>query len=708
MAHIANCLMDSDTDDLPLNLNNYIAKAVSPQNSNESLGRASPSGEKPFAWRMQHPERKYQLFPRDRQAAAATGKALDPEQAFALAMGQNSEKSEKVTAGTGLRIRIKEHNLIRRRKISVPELGPMTTVQEVAMDSPTIPGRPPIHERSISAPGNSWKPHNLLADYLAPARPQVVDERCEVTTVSRTNGEVQRPQNEARQPLSPKSLTPLVIPTTNSAVPRLTRQMSLNRLRCGGTPVEVPVRSARTDDSPRARTPFTPLSSTLTTPRSAATTAVTASTLPTPVSAPIENRASPKPWERTAHCAAVNTPKESSPEDSATPKAEVDEPTSSAPLGHRRHQSESGSIMERGRPRKRSDLAGAPSLRRTDSKRNKSSERRAFEQLPKGWKASDAVNMLSHAEASALQKQALQQAARFEVLRKEDVDSLSLELRQLDERTEYLRRTYTSLRAGRRNLHTRICQYLRSPRTAKFSPDSMLKQEEALAELDTSIDEWVNKLEQAENRRTRVRQKLLEHVAAAATLAVPTGDVVGVSESLQLAMGVRPLNAANISTPPRSPTKTGFTHSSSSPSPQRVVAQVPSTIIEQPFCEEAASAKATNTESPPSLRRAETIRIYADNDVYALLADVENAISKMGGRDSPTKEEPLPEVERKKVNRTISHEVLRSSPARKPVPISKLEAKTSSSSLSSVSTPPATEPAAEEIYLTSAVFKPER
>jgi hypothetical protein len=84
---------------------------------------------------MQHPERKYQLFPRDRQPAAAPGKALDPEQAFALAMGQNGEKGEKSPAGTGLRIRIKEHNLIRRRKISVPELGPMTTVQEISMDS---------------------------------------------------------------------------------------------------------------------------------------------------------------------------------------------------------------------------------------------------------------------------------------------------------------------------------------------------------------------------------------------------------------------------------------------------------------------------------------------------------------------------------------------------------------------------------------------
>ena len=84
---------------------------------------------------MQHPERKYQLFPKDRQGTASSGKALDPGQAFALAMSQNGEKGDKMAAGAGLRIRIKEHNLIRRRKISVPELGPMTTVQEVTMDS---------------------------------------------------------------------------------------------------------------------------------------------------------------------------------------------------------------------------------------------------------------------------------------------------------------------------------------------------------------------------------------------------------------------------------------------------------------------------------------------------------------------------------------------------------------------------------------------
>ncbi|KAL8965762.1 MAG: hypothetical protein Q9183_003697 [Haloplaca sp. 2 TL-2023] len=53
---------------------------------------------------------------------------------------------------------------------------------------------------------------------------------------------------------------------------------------------------------------------------------------------------------------------------------------------------------------------------------------------------------------------------------------------------------------------------------ANFSRESILKQEEALADIDDSIDDWIRKSEQAENRRTRVRQKLLEHVAAALTL----------------------------------------------------------------------------------------------------------------------------------------------------------------------------------------------
>lgn len=100
-------------------------------------------------------------------------------------------------------------------------------------------------------------------------------------------------------------------------------------------------------------------------------------------------------------------------------------PKSVSNIGHKRSQSETGSIMERGRPRKRSETCGGTILKRSCSKRSKSAERRAFEHLPKGWKASDAVKMLKPSETAALQKQALQQAARFEVLRKEDVDNLS-------------------------------------------------------------------------------------------------------------------------------------------------------------------------------------------------------------------------------------------------------------------------------------------
>lgn len=78
--------------------------------------------------------------------------------------------------------------------------------------------------------------------------------------------------------------------------------------------------------------------------------------------------------------------------------------------------------MDRGRPKKKND---ANVLKRSGSKRSKSAERRAFESLPKGWRAPDAVQMLEQSEIVALQKQASQQAARFEIMRKEDVDSLS-------------------------------------------------------------------------------------------------------------------------------------------------------------------------------------------------------------------------------------------------------------------------------------------
>jgi hypothetical protein len=117
--------------------------------------------------------------------------------------------------------------------------------------------------------------------------------------------------------------------------------------------------------------------------------------------------------------------------------------------------------------------------------------------------------------------------------------------------------------------------YLRAPRLVQFSRESILKQEEALAELDVSIDDWAAKLAQAESRRTRIQQKLLEHVAATLTLkpnSKPQGE----------------------HTPPRSP--------------QKAESQSPNCV---------------------DRRDVESIKIYADSNVYALLADVEQEIGRM-------------------------------------------------------------------------------
>lgn len=154
----------------------------------------------------------------------------------------------------------------------------------------------------------------------------------------------------------------------------------------------------------------------------------------------------------------------------------------------------------------------------------------------------EALRRMSDADKKLLHKQAYDQARSFEVLNKRDVASLSRELRALDERCDYLRKAYKPLRAGRQKLHGRMISCLRRGEAGIFSRESLLKQEEALAELDISIDEFILKLEQAENRRLRLQQKLLEHVAAAIVLnRTACGDIPK-------------------TTPPRSPIKVESSH----------------------------------------------------------------------------------------------------------------------------------------------------
>ncbi|KAK8138809.1 hypothetical protein PG984_002189 [Apiospora sp. TS-2023a] len=683
---------------------------------------SSVEEKKPYAWRMFQPEsRKYQLFPKG-DAKQSTPKQLDPEEAQAVALGSPAEDAENADKVNDLRVRIKDRNLNRRRKVSVPELGPMTTVHEVAMDSPTIPGRPAVHERSISTPVNtSWflqQPYEFKPSSLS--RAETIGEAISPSTKPMMSRKPSKQGlSKPKQQLSPKSLAPLTIPNQGGALPRLARQLSLSRLRSGTNHSEPSSSSAKTDEPSSQKgnqySSYTSMSAASNSNASKSTAA--SSTSPVPMSAPFDSRSSPRPWERSGNTTPVTTPHHNHPEPSTVSKPEIElAQRSAAATSHRRNKSESASIMDRGRPRKRSD--GAPiggGLKRAASKKMKDDEqRRAFEELPQGWKPNDATAHLDQAEADYVHKQALGQVLRFEVLKKDDVESLSKELRHLDERTEYLRRTYTSLRAGRRNLHARICQYLRSPRGAKFSQGSMLKQEEALAELDASIDDWVNKLEHAENRRTRVRQKLLEHVAAAAMMGM-SADNTGAMDLLTQAMGGQSRHTAtDISTPPRSPAKSGtFFHAPSpSPSPQRVVARVPSVIPELPY-EDAepstTSGGADDVDTDTELRRMESIRIYADSDVYALLADVESEFTKLRGNQTPspgpTPDSPTVPTHQddREVHRARSHEKLQGT-TRTTTPPAQIKTQTITTR-SRPESPIGDSPTTGEFFLTAAVFR---
>lgn len=46
-----------------------------------------------------------------------------------------NDKAEKQSIPNSFKKRLNQASLVRRRKISVPEVGPMTTVQELSMDS---------------------------------------------------------------------------------------------------------------------------------------------------------------------------------------------------------------------------------------------------------------------------------------------------------------------------------------------------------------------------------------------------------------------------------------------------------------------------------------------------------------------------------------------------------------------------------------------
>lgn len=140
-----------------------------------------------------------------------------------------------------------------------------------------------------------------------------------------------------------------------------------------------------------------------------------------------------------------------------------------------------------------------------------------------------------------------------------------------------------------------------------------------------------------------------------------------------------------------------------------MVAQVPSTIFEHPVIEENAGSNTEECTKTNSLSRSdvESIRVYAGDDVYALLADVEDEITRMSKTiNNPIPEEDLPEPKRTELHRQKSHEMLNG--------LTDGCTTKQNPQLTRPLTPPAptpplkSDPPPEEglILLTSAVFKP--
>lgn len=81
--------------------------------------------------------------------------------------------------------------------------------------------------------------------------------------------------------------------------------------------------------------------------------------------------------------------------------------------------------MDRGRPRKRNERKDVTKPKTAEASMEKSAERQAFEELPKGFLPKDASAYLGSEEVASVYKHAYRQAERFEVLQTSDVEALS-------------------------------------------------------------------------------------------------------------------------------------------------------------------------------------------------------------------------------------------------------------------------------------------
>ncbi|POS86474.1 hypothetical protein EPUL_005980 [Erysiphe pulchra] len=636
MGHIANLILDSSVGVVA---SVYLPPPTSSPNKITSFTQTSELSSandlefmtETHVWRMhqssknksplnqQHKLEDLQVISNEAQKSDETVPSSPSPSSFHSKLLSSDKVRPASTLSSTLRMKLKEPILNRRRKISVQEIGPMTTVQELAMDSrkysqlsnlhvcvnlsheATIPGRPPIHERSHSVPVSKSR-QKLGESAVTLLSGPVPDEKAEIADLQTSDTENQEEFMETFRESVPLKITldksPLPQPTVttpinNTEQTNSTQQQSSCTLKkqkspkvvspINSQPPEVPPKQLKAhQESPSSAPkslPFIPISS-----WSSAFSATFSVSTPT-ISPSSEGRSSPKPWSfgrsspKTWSIGGRSSPK-SSPTSSTSSlrlhsqKSETslisEASKMSSKRGHGRHSSEDNTGLksdDRGRSKQRSNLSiiskeeqkmnspdpisSSPFDERNSDLTNSACslpEPQCFLSLPTGHPPGSASDNFNPTELTYLQNQALSQAFRFEVLPSRDVASLSRELRALDERCEYLRKTHLSLRNDRQSQHARMFSNLRNPRVGRSSCDVLSKFEGNLCELDRCIDACVSKFELAENRRMRVRQKLLEHVAAAAIVDIQSSK----DNNLQSNKHASP-DATGENTPPRSP-----------------------------------------------------------------------------------------------------------------------------------------------------------
>ncbi|KAL8841647.1 MAG: hypothetical protein Q9170_000861 [Blastenia crenularia] len=337
----------------------------------------------------------------------------------------------------------------KKKKVVMPavDMSRMTTVQEGCQDSPTIPGRPPLLERSMSVP-------TVVSLRRLSEEPSQTTPRASEFARSQMDQDVhaglQAPNSESKltkraSVLMARELAPLIIPMVSPKDQRPDHSVLLDHGRGGvALPPRVPPKSPRTESraSPRAGRAQHSSHSSISTSHSAASSASSLSNpsgraSPRLLSGPRRtdshvSRASPKGtvdnvspesiWSKLFRLESPSRQKKCMDiaEKQSPRRAEV-APTPTPSLSHQRWTSEA-SATTRGRLMRKESLAFRNHSKTTV--RSPSSGKRD-QDLPTGFKATEAPRQVADLELRSLRQQADEQVSNFEVLQVKDVSMLS-------------------------------------------------------------------------------------------------------------------------------------------------------------------------------------------------------------------------------------------------------------------------------------------